>query len=287
MRPQPEGCGEPPVTPVTNTPTKTLQCGHSPKAVENQTQRPHHSPCLLGFNAATARRLWRTESCIRVASKRHGFNAATARRLWRTSTPGVIYDCFDELQCGHSPKAVENHDGRGYSRREVPSFNAATARRLWRTHDWPPMCNRNISLQCGHSPKAVENVRQRIKIGRCPAASMRPQPEGCGEPNHDYQRHGQHAASMRPQPEGCGEQRNLSQRGNQGRELQCGHSPKAVENQTTATQSGGATIPLQCGHARRLWRTGQRLIAGTPIRRALQCGHSPKAVENTTHDPPI
>ena len=96
--------------------TVTLQCGHGPKAVENlhrACMRRSSSTC--SFNAATARRPWRTstvrwhdadvdqhasmrprpegrgerETTWRPADGRHGFNAATARRPWRTSAlPG-------------------------------------------------------------------------------------------------------------------------------------------------------------------------------------------------------
>ncbi len=83
------------------------------------------------------------------------------------------------LQCGHSPKAVENSAAGGKSTREM-------------------------TLQCGHSPKAVEN-RARLFICLTARASMRPQPEGRGELRQPAKNPARHMASMRPQPEGRGE----------------------------------------------------------------------------------
>ena len=104
------------------------------------------------FNGATARRPWRTRWLgIEQAA---GFNGATARRPWRTWI-GCRFG--DQLQWGHSTKAVENearrpyasradasmgprHEGRGEHclailPRRLRGFNGATARRPWRT--WP------------------------------------------------------------------------------------------------------------------------------------------------------
>ena len=39
----------------------------------------------------------------------------------------------EQLQCGHSPKAVENLDREPCRRLPCSGFNAATARRPWRT----------------------------------------------------------------------------------------------------------------------------------------------------------
>ena len=86
-------------------------------------------------------------------------------------------------------------------------------------------------------------------------ASMRPQPEGCGEPGALKESGPSGAASMRPQPEGCGEPSEDLEVTSGLAMLQCGHSPKAVENDPASDASEGA---------------GQ----------SLQCGHSPKAVEN-------
>jgi len=108
MRPQPEGRGEP------------------------ESPRPGRH-CHKGFNAATARRPWRTTQLSVPATPIDRFNAATARRPWRTGTIEGIHDALKELQCGHSQKAVENLALASDRRRDLRRFNAATARRPWRT----------------------------------------------------------------------------------------------------------------------------------------------------------
>ena len=126
MRPRPEGRGEPGDR-RNGLPGVSLQCGHDPKAVENG---PHNRA-----------------------------SPVTAR-----------------LQCGHGPKAVEND--AVVMRIGAHSFNAATARRPWRTAGQHAV--RSLELQCGHGPKAVENV---VLPQHGPTkASMRPRPEGRGEP---------------------------------------------------------------------------------------------------------
>ena len=156
MRPRPEGRGEPGVTPAALA-------------------------ALAGFNAATTRRPWRTtapKSIRRGRSSasmrprpegrgepieadpcdRPSFNAATARRPWRTNRRWPVRQPRLELQCGHGPKAVENH---------VVTFAAGVT----------------AALQCGHGPKAVENSNRRsVERGDARHASMRPRPEGRGEP---------------------------------------------------------------------------------------------------------
>ena len=121
----------------------------------------------------------------------------------RRVAPSWVWDA--RLQCGHSPKAVENKIGfveslsrRSASMRPQPEgcgeptqaassgpswrrFNAATARRLWRTRKSRKGLDTTCKLQCGHSPKAMENDRRPRRPRRQRRASMRPQPEGCGE----------------------------------------------------------------------------------------------------------
>ena len=182
MRPRPEGRGEPLAAAVhcarlgrrfnaatarrlwrtgrgsvPSSARRALQCGHSPKAVENlhnpesgrgrkgASMRPQPEgrgelQRLLGsgvqepsFNAATARRPWRTPRNLGLVRPQFPrFNAATARRPWRTLDADASAEKILELQCGHSPKAVEN-------RAKAIESNAVKM------------------LQCGHSPKAVEN----------------------------------------------------------------------------------------------------------------------------------
>ena len=61
------------------------------------------------------------------------------------------------LQCGHDPKVVEN--------------DVAAVFQLAFT-----------ALQCGHDPKVVENGQPRFAAPGGRRASMRPRPEGRGEP---------------------------------------------------------------------------------------------------------
>ena len=114
-------------------------------------------------------------------------------------------------------------------------------------------------------------------------------------------------ASMRPRPEGRGERELMSSHVGGPVKLQCGHDPKAVENQPRTAVGFGVRQELRCGHGqkavekrlgqfhegeahagcfnaattRRPWRTiGPASTA--PAQRALQCGHDPKAVENSS-----
>ena len=135
-------------------------------------------------------------------------------------------------------------------------------------------------------------------------ASMRPRPEGRGEPKPRPRWSVPAPASMRPRPEGRGERVLRLAHGRQARRfnaattrrpwrtprpspscwglswLQCGHDPKAVENEGVllVPRDGAA---LQCGHDPKAVenRTGARTASGR--RRTLQCGHDPKAVENS------
>ncbi len=187
--------------------------------------------CLRSFNAATARRPWRTRfqlSLLRaqlLASMRprpedrgelssgwsspcprRRFNAATARRPWRTYHKEAVVTLGKELQCGHGPKTVENSSLAAVGN---------TADTLQCGHGPKTVENRSVGepqtaqgtwLQCGHGPKTVENAVSGSGFPRERGASMRPRPEDRGEPS-----------PKRAQPPGpIG--------------LQCGHGPKTVEN---------------------------------------------------------
>ena len=83
-----------------------LQCGHGPKAVENYSVVRACRP-VGSFNAATARRPWRTAGAPPAGS--FSFNAATARRPWRTSglaDPG-------QTLCNGSASMRPRPEGRG------------------------------------------------------------------------------------------------------------------------------------------------------------------------------
>ena len=158
MRPQPEGRGEP-KPPGIAFPARCASMRPQPEGRGERISGSGRIFRRLGFNAATARRPWRTDFLEILKAKpqrfsapqpegrgelngqrligvaQSGFNAATARRPWRTS--GSVNSCHAPvtLQCGHSPKAVENNRPRTLS---------------------GPV---STVLQCGHSPKAVENGR--------------------------------------------------------------------------------------------------------------------------------
>ena len=182
MRPRPEGRGEP-------NPEIAFRRG------------------AFCFNAATTRRPWRTVRFCGAIRFPSGFNAATTRRPWRTSRAVCMGLLLPKLQCGHDPKAVENHRLIGVQRPSSPQ------------------------LQCGHDPKAVENfgpLRSRMarRRGFNAATTRRPwrtlRPPG--------QKRGMIRASMRPRPEGRGERVGAARGPGPTNALQCGHDPKAVEN---------------------------------------------------------
>src|SRR5271155_3567773 len=84
MRPRHEGRGELYSASGTAGASTVLQCGHGTKAVENDRCRRQ-----LGCRDAA-------------------FNAATARRPWRTGVKPRLTVATSDLQCGHGTKAVEN-----------------------------------------------------------------------------------------------------------------------------------------------------------------------------------
>ena len=264
MRPRPEGRGEPDRPPLPQRSNRRLQCGHDPKAVENMSRS--------------------SSLCASAAEK---------------------------LQCGHDPKAVENAragssgtssaptasmrprpEGRGEPFRSLQrtktgkSFNAATTRRPWRTRPTYAARGSRQLLQCGHDPKAVENLSF---SGRDAAhglrASMRPRPEGRGEPrlfqplpvastgfNAATTRRPWRTASM---DSPCSSSQSA---------LQCGHDPKAVENEARAVWRSLTGGSFNAATTRRPWRTAaSRWASGR--RCGLQCGHDPKAVENAAGEP--
>ncbi len=184
--------------------------------------------------------------------KAGGFNAATTRRPWRTHCDDRAARPGRTLQCGHSPKAVENAPNVSGSSR--PCFNAATTRRPWRTS----VASESISTACRRFNAATTRrpwrttlMQQNVHRRRW-RASMRPRPEGRGERGRD-----------------CGRTASVNWR------LQCGHSPKAVENRSRckrcisrwlerAVRAGGVTD----GHGKqRVQGVIQQLLPATDVRR--------------------
>ena len=208
----------------TSTPAE-LQCGHGPKTVENRdsgvtpdsingaSMRPRPEDrgerdamtqdvdSGASFNAATARRPWRTRTAV-TGTLAHA--SMRPRPEDRGEPDGkLIRPRRARLQCGHGPKTVENDrsarvdqpdlasmrprpEDRGEPGRSCGvvrgrSFNAATARRPWRTH------------VAGYCPLWLTR------------ASMRPRPEDRGELAMPMSECGGASASMRPRPEDRGE----------------------------------------------------------------------------------
>ena len=177
MRPRPEGRGEPQSQPLQRWANAVLQCGHGPKTVENA--RPLVGIVARGLQCGHGPKAVENSESLQIFRRLSWicFNAATARRPWRTSTYGSC-DRVHRLQCGHGPKTVENpasaHVAPPVSfnaatarrpwrtpsdvgfRRPLMGFNAATARRPWRTASVVPTEDHSW-LQCGHGPKTVEN----------------------------------------------------------------------------------------------------------------------------------
>ena len=192
---------------------RALQCGHGANAVENGVS--------CGFSRLV-----------------HCFNAATARKPWRTTIGVDEGRRGPSLQCGHGANAVNNAAvNTGPRRWTRKSFNAATTRRPWRTNPNASATPADAprELQCGHDPKAVENDGPaRPSADSEGGLRMRPRPEGRGEPP-DARAVGPEneipELRMRPRPEGRGELGRPLRRTSAARgELQCGHDPKAVEN---------------------------------------------------------
>ena len=185
------------------------------------------------------------------------------------------------LQCGHDPKAVENSISRSFA-------------------------NTHRSLQCGHNPKAVENYCRDPKTFaaeyRFNAATTRRPWRTALQSAQTLTRRD---ASMRPRPEGRGERRRLAARRNATRSfnaattrrpwrttararrarsaqtrLQCGHNPKAVENESG--EHGGRRLRPEASMRPRPEGRGERFFSASwlPTSVLLQCGHDPKAVEN-------
>ena len=187
------------------------------------------------------------------------FNAATTRRPWRTDWTRFGFTTEDWLQCGHDPKAVENLYYAAILTQHGTCFNAATTRRPWRTSTNPrpvggltqvfnaeaattrrpwrtlttPDCGGGwtLRLQRGHDPKAVENLH-------CPV---------CTQP--------QVQASMRPRPEGRGDPHGRGQGDHRQQRFECGHDPKAVETAVLREHPPGTGVSFNAATTRRPWRT--------------------------------
>ncbi len=236
MRPRPEGRGEPPTCGRTARTEWRLQCGHDPKAVENELLGRLAGLPQGGFNAATTRRPWRTRPGASRPARPGGFNAATTRRPWRTSRRLGRGRQSGLLQCGHDPKAVENGLQVRSNRNGGKGFNAATTRRPWRTA---------VRVSDGQ----IGSVGFNAATTRRPWRTAREPGRGAGRLR----------ASMRPRPEGRGEPRETIDADIQSLQLQCGHDPKAVENRVpgrrlrVAVQASMRPRPEGRGERRR-WR---------------------------------
>ncbi len=241
MRPRPEDRGERPTTRRRWNSVSAASMRPRPEDRGEQDRRGRTRLEQEGFNAATARRPWRTKGSPTAHDATHeasmrprpedrgepairggptsgadGFNAATARRPWRTSRrERSLPQDIAMLQCGHGPKTVENLiAGTPCVLSRDWCFNAATARRPWRTTRTPRM----------------------IQPRTC--ASMRPRPEDRGEPDRvtalliTSSASFNAATARRPWRTGL-----TSHKSGRPCPLQCGHGPKTVENQLTGRRA--------------------------------------------------
>ena len=289
MRPRPEGRGEPHLhRPVRRTQYQASMRPRPEGRGEHRASRSDTRPRPHGFNAATARRPWRTRLSRRLPSaSANCFNAATARRPWRTltharqATTGT--ERFNAATARRPWRTVIEWPLVRCGR---PCFNAATARRPWRTR-WTmasvPVTDGGFNAATARRPWRTSALRPWKQLTVC-KASMRPRPEGRGErPVPATSEPARASASMRPRPEG---------RGERGRDQCCRLTPSRFNAATarrpwrTARGLNGSTLPqtrFNAATARRPWRTALT-PAGRERRLRLQCGHGPKAVENTmTH----
>ncbi len=206
MRPRPEGRGERSSTaPVFAASPASMRPRPEGRGEQDFAHVPDpDSPC---FNAATTRRPWRT-----AAQGRRGHAARPASMRPRPEGRGEPRGQPPRGQPRRGASMRPRPEGRGErgSSRPGPGptrrFNAATTRRPWRTTDGELMHLIQHALQCGHDPKAVENKTTSSASNGWATASMRPRPEGRGEPVHAVRADQAVAvASMRPRPEGRGE----------------------------------------------------------------------------------
>ena len=108
MRPRPEGRGELCYNEIGNGEQPELQCGHDPKAVENEQLLGlcgHAGLLQCGHDPKAVENA--LVFCT-VSGGIRSFNAATTRRPWRTARRMLYQWSEAKLQCGHDPKAVEN-----------------------------------------------------------------------------------------------------------------------------------------------------------------------------------
>ena len=261
--------------------TLWLQCGHDPKAVENVpgdgAGRRSRNRLQCGHDPKAVENIFRTavlslppEASMRPRPEGRG----ELGRRFSVSRTTVAASMRPRPEGRGEPNQCWRRSSGGRS------FNAATTRRPWRTILFHPALPSPRSLQCGHDPKAVENGPADSGSRAAVPASMRPRPEGRGEPpprpggrsaaagfnaattrrpwrTYRSRRHpgrwpGCFNAATTRRPWRTGRSERAA---DPGAMLQCGHDPKAVEN---GTSSGGAK----------------------KYRIMLQCGHDPKAVEN-------
>ncbi len=234
MRPRPEGRGEHGNILPRRQIDDQLQCGHDPKAVENAAWWTNGSSVRGTLQCGhDPKAVENDPTILGLAPFWTRFNAATTRRPWRTSS--LLYG------------------GRCQNR----SFNAATTRRPWRTAFWRQM------VRCrGKSFNAATTRRPWRTVFRCGGvtvtrfASMRPQPEGRGElrlfgESKGADRGFNAATARRP----WRTENWIMPVDVRLMRLQCGHSPKAVENLSWYCSHSQAMQGFNAATARRPWRT--------------------------------
>ena len=83
-----------------------------------------------------------------------------------------------------------------------------------------------------------------------------------------------HPASMRPRPEGRGEPELSVNAIRTATRLQCGHDPKAVENREQHRRHSEGVLTLQCGHDPKAVenRSRYKRLISRWLKRALRAG---------------
>ena len=333
MRPRPEGRGEPAATKgfgiqmvagfnaaTTRRPWRTGQCtdGGGLRQSASMRPRPEGRGELLGsaaltrlcrFNAATTRRPWRTRLLVAVPDHRRrvgSFNAATTRRPWRTRPNALSASLVRRFNAATTrrPWRTAATVGRTDSSRRS-SFNAATTRRPWRTPGGAfGSATSDTRFNAATTRRPWRTLVAVVDLRPAGRASMRPRPEGRGEPDagrrpdvacrsfnaattrrpwRTRQRQaGQGVgavASMRPRPEGRGEP---AAAGTGRPPASMRPRPEGRGELARSSRYAGRPRSFNAATTRMPWRTNRVQRSGFVCTAELQCGHDPNAVENAS-----
>ncbi len=236
-------------------PRSALQCGHGPKTVENTDLKQFVEVWQTGFNAATARRPWRTTQC--QGQDRSRAYASMRPRPEDRGEPRKNGVRLSGSNASMRPRPEDRGEPwkRGRTANGSGRFNAATARRPWRTIEGVLA---TLASQVGFNaatarrPWRTGSHQCLIATVRCfNAATARRPWRTCDTATLYCPRN----ASMRPRPEDRGEPGGPDRIDADAEELQCGHGPKTVENEKRARRVRAWRACFNAATARRPWRT--------------------------------